>query len=177
MDELAGVDRVDLWLNAQRGWRRVLLCWLQAGPAIVWVGVGVREVWAMGDRAPAGPLTFGAASALISLPVACMLAVVSDRRVRRSPGGAWPLLSWRAMTWGLSLALCGAAVAEALYGFAPWSAWAHRHGHDIGWAVLSFTVAFLVLTFYAARNRKRKYQAHLAKSGQPAEGPHAFMGE
>lgn len=176
MEELAGVDRVDQWLNAQRGWRRFLLCWVQAGPAIVWVGVCVRELWAMGDRAPAGPLTFGAASALIALPVSCMLAVVSDRRMRRSPGGAWPLLSWRAMTWGLSLALCG-AVLEALYRYAPWSHWAHQHHHDIGWVVLAFTVAFLALTFYTGRNRKRKYLAQLARSAEPAAGATAFARE
>jgi len=176
MGELAGVDRVDFWLNAQRGWRRFLLCWVQAGPAIVWLGVCVRELWAMGDRAPAGPLTFGAASALIALPVSCMLAVVSDRRMRRSPGGAWPLLSWRAMTWGLSLALC-AAVVEVLYKYAHWSHWAHQYRQDIGWVTLAFTVAFLAVTFYAGRNRKRKYLAHLAGSAEPATGAHALMGE
>jgi hypothetical protein len=167
MDELRGVDRVDHWLNAQRGWRRYLLCWLQVGPAIVWIGVCVREVWAMGDRAPAGPLAFGAASALIALPVACLLAVVSDRRARRSPGTAWPLLSWRAMTWGIALAF-GGAVVEVLYGHAPGSGWARQHRHDIGWGVLAFTAAFLAMTFIAVRGRKRKYLARPEDSAEPA---------
>jgi hypothetical protein len=98
VDDLAGLDRLDWWLNAQRGKRRLLLLWLDAYP----LGFALSDVlwasWAF--KGDTGWTILGAAAVglLAAIPMVFAISGLHAVRVgemRRKPGKVWVRLSWR----------------------------------------------------------------------------------
>jgi len=112
------VDRLDWWLNAQRGWRREALWWLNFAPltimlcAITWSWFGLTG-W-------------------IAVPVALAVLVRlagRDPMARKRSGRAWtpPAFSWRRLIAILliSAAQTSNAFFDAQDGTPTWQHW-HR---------------------------------------------------
>jgi Na+/phosphate symporter len=113
------VDRLDAWLNAQRGWRRRAIIVAAFDPPTALLGISVSlfiDLWAAGPSGgPALPALAISAIAVLALPVAAglgsVMAVIHARRAanprrnRRQP----PFFMWRmiAALWlMLSTELC-----------------------------------------------------------------------
>ncbi len=98
VDDLAGLDRLDWWLNAQRRSRRLLLLWLDAYPLGFGLSYALWACWAFkGDFGPAA-IAAGAVALLSAIPVVLILFGLHALRVaemRRKPGKAWARLCWR----------------------------------------------------------------------------------
>jgi hypothetical protein len=99
----AAVDRLDAWLNAQRGWRRFALMWLWLYP----LGWLVGDIWLGGenlisDRSPSTGYLYW--FAVLSIPVALTLAALAlpmraahaRSRARRGKSQE-PMVTWRWM--------------------------------------------------------------------------------
>jgi hypothetical protein len=98
VDDLAGLDRLDWRLNAQRGPRRLLLLWLDAYPLGFTLCYALWACWAFKGDFGRAALGAGAVALLTAIPVAFVLSGLHALRVaemRRTPGKAWARLSWR----------------------------------------------------------------------------------
>ena len=137
VDDVAGLDRLDGWLNGQRGWRRRLLLWLDAYP---WAFIVSVALWAWWAFEPDGGLTVVAAVA-VGLPVAVPLVFVGfglhamRAGTARKPPRAWTRLSWRWMAFGF---LAGVDVALECVVFSDF--WYRRvqEAHLLGNWITSF---------------------------------------
>jgi hypothetical protein len=122
VDDLVGLDRLDGWLNGQRGKLRLLLLWLEAYPLAFIVSVVLWAWWAF---EPDADLTVLAAVA-VGLPVAVPVAFVRSglhavgAAASRKPAKVWPRLSWRVIAAGILVdvvvALQCVANADLWYG-------------------------------------------------------------
>ncbi len=106
VDDLAGLDRLDWWLNAQRGERHLLLLWLDAYPLGFLLVDVLWASWAF--KGDVGWTILGAAAValLVAIPVVFAVSGLHALRVgevRRKPGKAWPRLSWRRFAFRLLL--------------------------------------------------------------------------
>lgn len=137
---------MDRWLNAQRGWRRLLICWLALAPALVDTGL-VWSGWGNGQgraTVPTGSvLVHVAIAALAGIPLAALSAVLHRRRQKSRPWA--PGLSWR-MIAALYVIIIPQCVTS--YGDARTWTWQYKH---LPHAALFLTVAAgLVLLFWHA---------------------------
>jgi hypothetical protein len=162
------VDRLDAWLNAQRGWRRLALVWLQLYPASIVIANGYLT-WR--NRTPDQPPAISYVSLLtLAVPVATVLAVpflllrtARVRRIRRRGGLVEPFLSWRFTALFLLLAgsmTLGVIINDHGVGW--------RQQHEALWnVVMALAIAAVVLgleTFRYAHCLRRP-------ANQPANDP------
>jgi Ca2+/Na+ antiporter len=119
------VDRVDRWLNAQRGWRRLLTGWLFLAPAAVNAGL-LWSSWGnandQGTVATGSVLLRIAVAVLAAVPLAAVLMRLQLRRLRSRP---WePRFSWR-MFVAMYVFMTGVSIS--VYGDTRTLAWRQRH--------------------------------------------------
>jgi hypothetical protein len=98
VDDLAGLDRLDWWLNAQRGSRRRLLLWLDAYPLGFALCDALWACWAFKGDFGRAVLGAGAVALLVTVPLVFALSglhALRAKEMRRNPPKAWPRLSWR----------------------------------------------------------------------------------
>jgi hypothetical protein len=98
VDDLAGLDRADGWLNAQRGPRRRLLLWLDAYPLGLALCAALWTCWAFRGDFTRAVLTAGVVGLLVAVPLVFALSGLHALRLRimrGNPPAAWPRLSWR----------------------------------------------------------------------------------
>ena len=98
VDDLTGLDRLDWWLNEQRGSRLLLLLWLDAYPLGFLLCDALWACWAFKGDFGQAFLGAGAVAALVAVPMVFVLSglhALRIRQMRRNPGKAWPRLSWR----------------------------------------------------------------------------------
>ena len=119
------MDRLDTWLNAQRGWRCFALSWAQLyAPALLMVNayLGWRNL-------PSGQASEMQYVWLLALAVPCaavlagpllLLRAARERRVSRRGGFSEPFLSWRLT---LMFLLIGSSVTLVAF----------INGHGLGW--------------------------------------------
>jgi hypothetical protein len=97
------VDRLDTWLNSQRGWRHLLVAWLMALPG----GIALSEMWVL-MSSMFGPTALGVSAVLermalgfvASVPLAVLVFSIESRSRRRpSKRGKnrMPRYRWRGM--------------------------------------------------------------------------------
>jgi hypothetical protein len=98
MDDLAGLDRLDWWLNMQRGKFRLLLLWLDAYPLGFALCYALWACWAFrgdADRAILGAAAAAPLGAILLVFVLSGLHALRIRQMRSKPGKGWARLSWR----------------------------------------------------------------------------------
>jgi hypothetical protein len=119
------VDRVDRWLNAQRGWRRLLIGWLVLAPALLDVGLWWSAQGNIDGQAtvPTGTvLVHVAIVALVGIPLAAVQVRPPMRR--RKSRVLEPGFSWRMIAAMYTLMTSQAVLA---YGFTRTLAWQLQH--------------------------------------------------
>jgi hypothetical protein len=117
VDDLAGLDRLDWWLNGQRGSRRLLLLWLDAYPAGFALCDALWACWAFKGDLGRAILGAGAVALLAAIPMVFVLSgehALRVKQMRRKPGKAWPRLSWRRFASRLLL-VSGVVLAFAVF--------------------------------------------------------------
>jgi hypothetical protein len=152
------VDRVDRWLNAQRGWRRLLVGWLVTAPALVvmglwWSGWGNID---SGTTVPTGAVLLHVAiAALAGIP---LMAVQVWPRRRRRKSRAWePRFSWR-MIVGMDTLMTGMGVLA--YANTRTLAWQQHQHHLVSAALfVSLVVDGVMLIWNGLYSRKLRRQA------------------
>ena len=135
------MDRLDTWLNRQRGWRLVMIHWVYLLPAVV--ALGLSSYGEFGPQISDGVpvlLAVAGCSAVAAAPFAAFAMQLF--RLRRQP------LSWR-IAIGVMLAPCALIlnVIETLR--VVWS----PHTHQVVWAgsMLLLTIGVVFLLIPAAR--------------------------
>jgi hypothetical protein len=103
------VDRLDTWLNAQRGWRRLALLWLQLYlPSILIINAYLSGRNLVAEQTSGTELVW-----LLALPFPCAAVLIGpvllaqarrERRARKRGSFSPPLLSWRFTGFFLFLA-------------------------------------------------------------------------
>jgi hypothetical protein len=150
------VDRVDRWLNVQRGWRRLLVGWLFFAPLFVdagflWSGWGNLD-----DQAtvPTGSVLVRVVIALVAgIPLVAVLVRLQTRRRKSRP---WePGFSWRLFA-AMYVFMAGAG-AES-YGETRTWVWRHQH-LPFKALILSNAVACVLGIWNARYYRKLRRQA------------------
>jgi hypothetical protein len=100
VDDLVGLDRLDRWLNAQRGERRLLLLWLDGYPLGLVLSDALWAWWAFKGDAGRTFLGATAVALLAAIPMAFVMSGLYSLRItqmRSKPGKIWPRLSWRGL--------------------------------------------------------------------------------
>jgi len=121
------VDRLDIWLNAQRGWRRLLLM------IATWYGstlVLSYGIWGLSTSEFAVPVLDTALIAVLAIPgavcIGSILATIYARRARntRRKKGQPPFFIWRTTVgqWLLSSELL-LGIFNPPYGHHMWVIW------------------------------------------------------
>jgi hypothetical protein len=158
------VDRVDRWLNAQRGWRRLLIGWLFVAPVAVDAGLLWSGSGNLDDQGtvPTGSVLLRVAIAvLVAIPVAAVLVRLQLRILKSRPWN--PGFSWR-MIAAMYVLMTGMDVV--VYGDTRTLAW--RHQHVPYNAIFLADAAFFVLVIWNALYL-RKLRRQAAET-QPAAG-------
>ena len=141
-----GVDRLDTWLSAQRGWRRDLLLWLYIGPLVIML---CAMAWSWTGQA-------GWVAIPIVLGIGGWLSIRRPEEIRRrTPRKKWrpPDLSWRRTLAALLLSACQAV--NAYIGPDETTArWRHWHP-AFGTVNLVASAAFTILVIAAFRYVRR----------------------
>jgi hypothetical protein len=111
------VDRLDIWLNAQRGWRRLAIVGVAFYAPIACLSYGCLAFWSLfSSSGPPVPVPAVVAIAVLALPAAVGLgsitAAIRSRR-EQSPKrrrGWPPLFMWRqiALLWMILAGMCTA---------------------------------------------------------------------
>jgi hypothetical protein len=119
------VDRVDRWLSAQHGWRRLLIGWFVFAPVflgggLLWSGSGNLDD--RGTVAAGSILLRVAIAALAGIPLAAVLLWLQTRRPKSRPWA--PLFSWRLVV-GFYVFMAG--VCTGAYGETQTLAWRRQH--------------------------------------------------
>jgi len=153
------VDRVDSWLNRQRGWRRVLLFWLHISIFTTTVG---SALWSMfGSGTPGLDIAFlhvVAWSALAAVPLTGLTVYL--RHTRRVGTDDRRVFSWRASA-GILLFLAAGELNILTDEQADWP----RINRAIGLVSLLLIAASLTLGLMAA-SRYRRHRTRLLDNGQ-----------
>jgi hypothetical protein len=157
------VDRLDLWLNAQRGWRREALIWLQLAPLTFMLGAAAFALFGLTAWGVAGPI---ALAALFRAAVR-MRPAIGHARKKWIP----PLFSWRRMAGLLALSASQSpnAFIAAEYGTSGWQHW-HR---VTGAVALVASIAFLAALIADLRYTRRLSRQATAA---PQAGPELAAG-
>lgn len=119
------VDRVDRWLNAQRGWRRLLIGWLALAPVLVDFGLLWSSWGNFDDQATVATrsvLVRVAIAALVGVPLADVMTRLQMRWRKSRPWA--PQFSWRTIA-ATYVFMAGACAAS--YGETRTLAWQHQH--------------------------------------------------
>lgn len=155
------VDRVDRWLNVQRGWRRLVIGWLVFAPVFLDVGL-LWSSW--GNRNDQGTVPTGSVLAHVAIALAVgipLAAVLVAAQVRVQKIRPWtPWVSWR-MIVGLYVFMAGNCAAT--YGETRTLTWQHQHVPD-NVLYLADAVFFLLVLWTVLYYRKLRRQAE-------ADGP------
>ena len=103
------MDRLDIWLNAQRGWRRLAVIGVSSYMPTVCLGFCVMGFWILGVSSSLPPMPVAAivAIAILAIPAAVglgsIMAVIYSRRARNTmrKKGLPPFFMWRqiALPW------------------------------------------------------------------------------
>jgi hypothetical protein len=166
VDDLAGLDRLDRRLNAQRGKRRLLLLWLDAYPLGFLLSDVLWAWWAF--KGNAGWTILGAATValLAAIPLAFVASGMHSLRTGQmhgKPGKIWPRLSWRRLAlWFLTgsvVALNLVVVADNQYG-KP-----HPAPLTASWFWTVVGTGFLAMLF-----AEEHYAKQVAKRRAPRQG-------
>jgi hypothetical protein len=152
------VDRVDRWLNAQRGWRRLLICWLYFAPVFVDEGL----LWS-GWGNIANDATVPTGAVLLRVGIAALAGVqLAAVLVRLQMWGRksrpWaPGFSWR-MTVAIYVLMAGMG-AQAYGDTRPW-AWQHQHlPHRAIFLALAVAGVMLIWNLLYWRRLQRQAEA------------------
>jgi hypothetical protein len=149
------VDRVDRWLNAQRGWRRTLIAWLYLAPmlldfGLMWSAYGNLD---NGATVPAGSvLVHVAIVGLAGIPLSAVLAGLQRWSAKSRPWA--PLISWRVI---IAVYLYVGGMCAQAYGMTRTLVWRHQH-ISYKMVLLSGVVAGVLLIWnllYYRRLRRR----------------------
>ena len=93
VDDLAGLDRLDRWLNAQRGKRRLLLLWLDAYPPGFLLSDVLWAWWAFKGDTGRTILGATAVALLAAIPMVFVMSGLHSLRIGQmhgKPGKVWP---------------------------------------------------------------------------------------
>lgn len=164
MEDLSGLDRLDRWLNAQRGPRRLLLLWLDGMPLAVAVSIMLWG-WLVVDNV-AGADTSGLRAAVVvatilAVPFGLLLSGLQSLALRspgKDPGQLYPRFSWRRSVF---LALIELAPA---YGFMYSASGQQLPRMPLLLSMLPVAAA-AVMAFWETRYRKRAARNRLARAG------------
>ena len=158
------MDRVDHWLNAQRGWRRLLIGWLYLAPTfldagLLWSGWGNIE----GDATvPTGTVVLRVViAALAGVPLAPVLVRLQmwGRKSRPWTSG----FSWR-MTVGIYILMAG--MGAQAYGDTRTWAWQREHlPYKAIFLVLAVSGVMLIWNLLYWRKLRRQAEAAAQGSG------------
>jgi hypothetical protein len=154
------VDRLDTWLNAQRGWRRFWLLWLNLYPIAMCLGVITMGWQGLTGSEPPGP-AFIFWSLALSVPGALLLTVLVlltrrryERRAVTRGKIQKPLFFWR-MTGYIFLLISAMTIQQ--FGMTQPHGWRHHH-QVLDVTALVCLVCGMVLLFdglrYAYRLRR-----------------------
>jgi hypothetical protein len=165
------VDRVDRWLNAQRGWRRLLIGWLAIAPALLLMGLW-WSAWGNIDAdvtVPIGTVLLRVAIvAVAGIPLAAVQVRPLRRRRKSRP---WePGFSWR-MIAGMYVMMTGWGVST--YGNTRTLAWQQHQHHLLSGALLLSVVGYGVMLIWNGRyyrKLRRQAEADAQAAGQAAAG-------
>jgi hypothetical protein len=145
------VDRLDAWLNGQRGRSRLALLWLQSYPVTVALGVVAWANW----QPNATPLGIVLGGALLACPCAIPLSLVAvavDRwRTRRSAKPRLPLIAWRSFVFGT---LCAANATIAAISVNETRAW-HQQHRRLDIVMIAFCICLFVLVIETSSYTRR----------------------
>ena len=157
-----GVDRVDRWLNAQRGWRRLLTGWLVLAPALADLGLWWSAYGNFDGNAtvPTGTLLLRVAiAALAGIPLAAM-QVRPPKRRRKSR--AWePGYSWRRIT---AMYILMTELGVLAYGSTRTLAWQQQH-RPYKALFIALAVSGVMLIWHWRYYGKVRRQAEAAAQG------------
>jgi MFS family permease len=147
------VDRLDTWLNAQRGWRRFALLMLQIGPIAVLLAFCC--VGASGRSLPPLSLAFAGVVA-VGLVGAALLSLLRlwlhARRGRDDRKKRVPLLTWRAMAY--TPVMMGPFILIVILSNAS-PEWHQQHQHALDIAILIFFPCMIFVMIEQSRYMKR----------------------
>jgi hypothetical protein len=145
------VDRLDIWLNAQRGWRRELLIWLWIGPPL---GCLAASTWNLFESVAVDVLIAGlAVFALVVAGVRALMRIGS----RQSRNGKWtpPAFSWRRY---VAIYLISANLTVDVIFWQPpspgWQHWHRIHGIAELICIVGFWVMLVAEFLYMRRLRQ-----------------------
>jgi hypothetical protein len=144
---------MDRWLNAQRGWRRLLVAWVFVAPLGVFAGV----TWAAHAGHVVGTVPFDlavAAGVLACLPVTALLLRVGWGKSSKSRPW-YPAFSWR---WIAYMYCQDSVFIVLMYNTFQPSAWWRHHHHSFKTFAFMFgpaTVFFAWNMIYARKLRRR----------------------
>jgi hypothetical protein len=153
------VDRLDTWLNAQRGWRRLALLWLQLylpSALIINAYLSWRNLFA--EQTSGTELVW-----LLTLPFPCAAVLIGprllaqarmERRARKRGSFLPPLLSWRFT--GFLLFLAAEMILPAIAVANPFG-WKHQH-RLVGMIMFICAICFIVLSLENVRYIRRMRQ-------------------
>ena len=148
------VDRVDRWLNTQRGWRRVFVAWVTIAP----IGLGSGALWATWREEAVGTGVVGlrvAVGVLAALPVAVLLLRLGLWRVRKSRPW-YPPFSWRTMAYLYSFM---AGMTTSVYGSDQILAGRHHDSFKPFALLMGAALVFLVWDALYSRKLRRRAEA------------------
>jgi len=155
------VDRLDTWLNAQRGWRRPALLLLQIAPVCVLFVFASFDFFDSDHPSGlgfAGDVALGLLAAIAS----SFLQLLSHDRRDGNARATWaPLVTWRGLVYGP--VMCGPLLLVATTINAS-PAWHQRHGQAVHIAIFILVPCMGFVTFERARysTRLRKRQNYYA---------------
>jgi hypothetical protein len=153
------VDRVDRWLSAQRGWRRLLIGWLILEPAFINAGLlwsGWGNIDDQGTVPTGSLLGHVAITSLAGVLLVDMQQRLGQRRRRKSR--PWePAFSWRSIGFIYSLMI---GTCAETYGDTRTLAW--RRHHEPFTVVLFLIIAaggLMIWNWIYLRKLKRRFES------------------
>ena len=159
------MDRLDRWLDGQRGWRTVLISWLVIAPWLVNLGL-LWSAWGNFDDRGTVPTGSVLVRVAITAVAGIPLAAVQVRRQRRSrKRRPWaPALSWRVIA--ADYVLAGWLCAQS-YGMTRTLVWRHQH-LSFKALFLAYAVAGALLLWNAVYYRKLRRRAEADAQAAPS---------
>lgn len=167
VDDPASLDRLDWWLNMQRGKRRLLLLWLDAYPLGIALCYALWACWAFRGDPGRVILGAGAVAPLVAIPLVFVLSGLHALRIRemRSKGGkGWVRLCWRGFA---SRFLVASIVVLAFTDFAD-----NQYGRPHP-ALLTahWLEAVIIAGYLALRFAEDRYAKQVGKEAYASSGP------
>jgi hypothetical protein len=143
------VDRLDTWLNAQRGWRRFGSLMLQVGPPCVLTSFACFGLFRA--RLPSHGLAFVGIIAL-GVVAAVMLGLLDTGRARKDGGKRAFRITWRNIAY-TPVMMCPFLLILLTFNASP--EWRQQHHGAAATALFVLVPGMFILTLERARYERR----------------------